>query len=99
MQARAIFEAAVNEQKAGVKVFPEVMVPLVGMVKEMENGGRHYSSSGGTGVQEKGTKVEYLVGTMIELPRACSVADQIASDAEFFSFGTNDLTQTAYGLR
>src|SRR5689334_5390694 len=98
MQARAIFEAAVNVSKAGVKVFPEVMVPLVGMVKEMENQGAIIRQVAEQVFKEKGTKVEYLVGTMIELPRACSVADQIASDAEFFSFGTNDLTQTAYGF-
>src|SRR5438270_725067 len=98
MQARAIFEAAVNVSKAGVKVFPEVMVPLVGMVKEMENQGAIIRQVAEQVFKEKGTRVEYMVGTMIELPRACSVADQIASDAEFFSFGTNDLTQTAYGF-
>jgi len=98
MQARAIFEAAVNVQKAGVKVFPEVMIPLVGMMKEMENQSAIIRQVAEQVFKEKGTKVEYMVGTMIELPRACSVADQIAGDAEFFSFGTNDLTQTAYGF-
>ncbi|HET9838377.1 MAG TPA: pyruvate, phosphate dikinase [Candidatus Angelobacter sp.] len=98
MQARAIFEAAVNVAKAGVKVFPEVMIPLVGMVKEMENQGAIVRQVADQVFKEKGAKVEYLVGTMIELPRACMVADQIAQDAEFFSFGTNDLTQTAYGF-
>src|SRR6478609_6040456 len=98
MQARAIFEAAVNVAKAGVKVFPEVMVPLVGMMKEMENQGAIIRQTAEQVFKEKGSKVEYLVGTMIELPRACTVADQIAGDAEFFSFGTNDLTQTAYGF-
>ncbi|HEY7403501.1 MAG TPA: pyruvate, phosphate dikinase [Candidatus Angelobacter sp.] len=98
MQARAIFEAAVNVAKAGVKVFPEVMIPLVGMVKEMENQGAIVRQIADQVFKEKGAKVEYLVGTMIELPRACTVADQIAGDAEFFSFGTNDLTQTAYGF-
>ncbi len=98
MQVRAIFEAAVNVAKAGVKVFPEVMIPLVGMVKEMENQGAIVRQVADQVFKEKGTKVEYLVGTMIELPRACMVADQIAQDAEFFSFGTNDLTQTAYGF-
>src|SRR5207245_7724806 len=72
MQARAIFEAAVNVSKAGVKVFPEVMVPLVGMVKEMENQGAIIRQVAEQVFKEKGTKVEYLVGTMIELPRACS---------------------------
>ena len=98
MQARAIFEAAVNVSKAGVKVFPEVMIPLVGMMKEMENQSAIIRQVAEQVFKEKGTRVEYLVGTMIELPRACSVADQIAGDAEFFSFGTNDLTQTAYGF-
>jgi pyruvate,orthophosphate dikinase len=98
MQARAIFEAAVNVSRAGIKVFPEVMIPLVGMVKEMENQGAIVREVAEQVFKEKGAKVEYLVGTMIELPRACSVADQIAQDAEFFSFGTNDLTQTAYGF-
>jgi pyruvate,orthophosphate dikinase len=98
MQARAIFEAAVNVSKAGVKVFPEVMIPLVGMMKEMENQSAIIRQVAEQVFKEKGTRVEYLVGTMIELPRACTVADQIAGDAEFFSFGTNDLTQTAYGF-
>jgi pyruvate,orthophosphate dikinase len=98
MQARAIFEAAVNVSKAGVKVLPEVMIPLVGMVKEMENQGAIVREVAEQVFKEKGARIEYLVGTMIELPRACSVADQIAQDAEFFSFGTNDLTQTAYGF-
>ncbi|MGZ4879149.1 MAG: pyruvate, phosphate dikinase, partial [Candidatus Angelobacter sp.] len=98
MQARAIFEAAVNVSKAGVKVFPEVMIPLVGMMKEMENQSAIIRQVAEQVFKEKGTRVEYMVGTMIELPRACSVADQIAADAEFFSFGTNDLTQTAYGF-
>jgi pyruvate, orthophosphate dikinase len=98
MQARAIFEAAVNVSRAGVKVFPEVMIPLVGMMKEMENQSAIVRQVAGQVFKEKGAKVDYLVGTMIELPRACTVADQIAGDAEFFSFGTNDLTQTAYGF-
>ncbi|HKV92676.1 MAG TPA: pyruvate, phosphate dikinase [Candidatus Angelobacter sp.] len=98
MQARAIFEAAVNMAKAGVKVIPEVMIPLVSMTKEMENQGAIVRKVAEQVFKEKGMKVDYLVGTMIELPRACTVADQIAGDAEFFSFGTNDLTQTAYGF-
>ena len=98
MQARAIFEAAVNVSKAGVKVFPEVMVPLVGMMKEMENQSAIIRQTADQVFKEKGAKVEYMVGTMIELPRAALTADQIAEEAEFFSFGTNDLTQTTYGL-
>ncbi|MGZ7060944.1 MAG: pyruvate, phosphate dikinase, partial [Candidatus Angelobacter sp.] len=81
MQARAIFEAAVNVSKAGVKVFPEVMIPLVGMMKEMENQSAIIRQVAEQVFKEKGTRVEYMVGTMIELPRACSVADQIAADA------------------
>jgi pyruvate,orthophosphate dikinase len=98
MQCRAIFEAAVNVTKEGVKVIPEIMIPLVGMVKEMNNQGAIVRRVAAEVFKEKGTEVKYLVGTMIELPRACTVADEIAEDAEFFSFGTNDLTQTAYGF-
>jgi pyruvate,orthophosphate dikinase len=98
MQARAIFEAAANVAKEGVKVIPEVMVPLIVTVKEMENQGTIIRQVAEQVFKEKGTRVEYLVGTMIELPRACIIADEIAHDAEFFSFGTNDLTQTMYGF-
>jgi pyruvate, orthophosphate dikinase len=98
MQARAIFEAAVNVAKQGVKVIPEVMVPLIVTVKEMENQGTIIRHVADQVFKEKGSSVEYLVGTMIELPRACVIADEIAQDAEFFSFGTNDLTQTMYGF-
>jgi pyruvate, orthophosphate dikinase len=98
MQCRAIFEAAANVAKEGVKVIPEIMIPLVGMVKEMNNQGAIVRRVADQVFKEKGTEVKYLVGTMIELPRACTVADEIAIDAEFFSFGTNDLTQTAYGF-
>ena len=98
MQCRAIFEAAANVAKEGVKVIPEVMIPLVGMVKEMNNQGAIVRRVAEEVFKEKGVNVKYLVGTMIELPRACTVADEIAADAEFFSFGTNDLTQTAYGF-
>jgi pyruvate,orthophosphate dikinase len=98
MQARAIFEAAANVSREGVKVIPEVMVPLIVTVKEMENQGTIIRQTAEKVFAEKGTRVEYLVGTMIELPRACVIADEIAQDAEFFSFGTNDLTQTMYGF-
>jgi pyruvate,orthophosphate dikinase len=98
MQCRAIFEAAVNVAKEGIKVIPEIMIPLVGMVKEMSNQGAIVRRVADQVFKEKGTEVKYLVGTMIELPRACTVADEIAVEAEFFSFGTNDLTQTAYGF-
>ncbi len=98
MQVRAIFEAAVNVARKGVKVLPEVMIPLVGMVKEMADQKAIVRRVAEEVFAEKKQKVEYMVGTMIELPRACVVADQIAEEAEFFSFGTNDLTQTAYGF-
>ena len=98
MQARAIFEAAVDVTKKGVKVFPEVMIPLVATVKEMANQAAIVRRVAEDVFKEKGTRVEYLVGTMIELPRAALVADEIAKEAEFFSFGTNDLTQTTFGF-
>src|SRR6201988_1589353 len=97
MQARAIFEAAVEVAKKGVKVYPEVMIPLVATVKEMANQTAIVRRVADEVFKEKGTKVEYMVGTMIELPRAALVADEIAKEAEFFSFGTNDLTQTTFG--
>lgn len=98
MQARAIFEAACNVQKAGIKVEPEVMIPLVGFLPELQAQAKIVHDAAQKVFAEKGVKVEYLVGTMIELPRACVVADQIAKDAQFFSFGTNDLTQTGLGM-
>ncbi len=98
MQARAIFEAAVEVSKKGVKVLPEVMIPLVAMVKEMANQAAIVRRVADEVFKEKGKKVEYMVGTMIELPRAALVADEIAKEAEFFSFGTNDLTQTTFGF-
>ena len=98
MQARAIFEAAVDCAKKGVKVLPEVMIPLVAMVKEMANQAAIVRRVAEEVFKEKGTRVEYMVGTMIELPRAALVADEIAKEAEFFSFGTNDLTQTTFGF-
>src|SRR5438876_30145 len=98
MQARAIFEAAVTVAKEGVKVFPEVMIPLTATLKEMANQGAIVRRVAEEVFKEKETKVDYLVGTMIELPRAALVADEIAKEAEFFSFGTNDLTQTTFGF-
>ncbi|MFL5340946.1 MAG: pyruvate, phosphate dikinase [Gemmataceae bacterium] len=98
MQARAIFEAALLVKKEGVAVHPEVMIPLVGFDKEFRNQEKIVRDTAEKVFQEKNDKVEYLVGTMIELPRACVVADQIAKTAEFFSFGTNDLTQTTLGI-
>jgi len=98
MQARAIFEAAVEVEKKGIKTHAEVMIPLIATVKEMENQGAIVRRVAEEVFKEKGKHVHYLVGTMIELPRACLVADDIAKDAEFFSFGTNDLTQTTFGF-
>jgi pyruvate,orthophosphate dikinase len=98
MQARAIFEAAVDVAKSGVKVLPEVMIPLTATVKEMANQAAVVHRVAEEVFKEKGRKVDYLVGTMIELPRAALVADEIAKEAQFFSFGTNDLTQTTFGF-
>ena len=98
MQARAIFEAAVQVAKEGVKVIPEVMIPLTATLKEMAHQSAVVRRVAEEVFAEKETKVHYLVGTMIELPRAAIVADEIAKDAEFFSFGTNDLTQTTFGF-
>jgi pyruvate, orthophosphate dikinase len=98
MQARAIFEAAVNCAKDGIKVLPEVMIPLVATPKELANQAAIVHRVAKEVFEEKGKSVEYLVGTMIELPRAALVADEIAKEAQFFSFGTNDLTQTTFGF-
>jgi pyruvate,orthophosphate dikinase len=98
MQARAIFEAAVKVKREGVVVKPEIMIPLVGNVNELKLQAELVRKVA-TDVQVKeGETVEYLIGTMIELPRAALTANKIAEEAEFFSFGTNDLTQTAMGL-
>ena len=98
MQARAIFEAAVAVAKDGVKVLPEVMIPLTATPKELANQAEIVNRVAQEVFAEKGKKVDYLVGTMIELPRAALVADEIAKEAQFFSFGTNDLTQTTFGF-
>jgi pyruvate, orthophosphate dikinase len=98
MQARAIFEAAVKVAKKGVKVLPEVMIPLVATLKEMANQAAIVRRVAEEVFKEKGMRIEYMVGTMIELPRAALVAGDIAKEAEFFSFGTNDLTQTTFGF-
>ena len=98
MQARAIFEAAVQVAAKGIKVKPEVMIPLTTGLKEMKNQADIVRRVAEEVFKEKGKRVEYLVGTMIELPRAAVMADEIAKEAEFFSFGTNDLTQTTFGF-
>jgi pyruvate,orthophosphate dikinase len=98
MQTRAIIEAACELAKKGKKVVPEIMVPLVGIKKELENQKDLIRKTAEEVMEKKGVKVEYMVGTMIELPRAALIADEIAKEAEFFSFGTNDLTQTTFGF-
>ncbi|ESW80465.1 pyruvate, phosphate dikinase [Mesorhizobium sp. C280B] len=99
MQARAIFEAAVEAgRKAGALVVPEIMVPLVGLVKELDFVKARIDAVAKSVMEETGVRIDYLTGTMIELPRAAIRAHVIAEAAEFFSFGTNDLTQTTFGI-
>ena len=99
MQARAIFEAAVEAaKKTGAPVVPEIMVPLVGLVQELDYVKARIDRVAANVMEEAGTRIDYLVGTMIELPRAAIRAHAIAGTAEFFSFGTNDLTQTTFGI-
>ncbi|HET7745728.1 MAG TPA: pyruvate, phosphate dikinase [Vicinamibacteria bacterium] len=98
MQARAIFEAAVQVAKKGTPVKPEVMIPLVGHVEELRRQARIVREVAEEVIKASGVKVDYLVGTMIEVPRGALTADAIAKEADFFSFGTNDLTQMGFGL-
>ena len=98
MQATAIFEAAVAVKQAGHEVFPEVMIPLVGFKTEFENQAAVVREAAAAVFAKAGTEIPYTVGTMIEIPRAALRADEIAEGAEFFSFGTNDLTQTTLGI-
>ena len=98
MQARAIIEAAVEVKKEGIDVKPEIMIPLVGHWKELQDQKAIVQAVLDEVLSDTGVEIEYLIGTMLELPRACLTADQIAEEAEFFSFGTNDLTQTAFGF-
>ncbi len=98
MQARAILEAACEVAKKGVKVHPEIMIPLVSHVNELKSQEEVVRRVAKEVFKEQGVEVDYLVGTMIELPRAAITADEVATVAEFFSFGTNDLTQTTFGL-
>jgi pyruvate,orthophosphate dikinase len=100
MQARAILEAACNVKKEGVDVLPEIMIPLVAFPSELKSQGKLVHEIAERVMKEKGVKIDYLVGTMIELPRACIAAEKIVKDggAQFFSFGTNDLTQTGLGM-
>lgn len=98
MQARAVIEAALNVQKKGVKVHPEIMIPLVGSIAEFKMQEKIVRDTAAKVFEERGEKVDYLVGTMIEVPRGALTADEIAKSAEFFSFGTNDLTQMTMGF-
>jgi pyruvate,orthophosphate dikinase len=98
MQTRAIIEAACRLNKEGVKIAPEIMIPLVGLVKELSDQKTIVDRVAADVMNEQGIKIKYLVGTMIEIPRGCIVADQIAREAQFFSFGTNDLTQLTFGF-
>jgi pyruvate,orthophosphate dikinase len=98
MQVRAIFEAACACARGGVKVFPKIMIPLVAHSNELRVEKEMLEAVAEAVMKEAGLRVKYHFGTMIEIPRAAITADQIARDAEFFSFGTNDLTQTTYGI-
>jgi len=98
MQVRAIFEAAIRVKKDGLEVFPEIMVPLAGHVNELKYVKEIVTRIGAKVFAEHGTSVEYKYGSMIEVPRAALTANEMASEAEFFSFGTNDLTQTTFGM-
>jgi pyruvate,orthophosphate dikinase len=98
MQARAIIEAALNVQKTGKVVHPEIMVPLVGSVKELKLVKDEIVTEIKQVFKEKKARIKYMIGTMIEVPRAALTADEVAKEAEFFSFGTNDLTQMTMGF-
>jgi pyruvate,orthophosphate dikinase len=98
MQTRAIIEAACQLAKEGLKIVPEIMIPLVGSVKELRDQKAVVNRVAADVMKEQGVKIQYLVGTMIEVPRGAVTADEIATEAQFFSFGTNDLTQLTYGF-
>jgi pyruvate,orthophosphate dikinase len=98
MQTRAVIEAAINVNKAGMNVIPEIMIPLVGDLKELKYVKDIVVSTAEEVIKNAGISLKYHVGTMIEIPRAALIADQIATEAEFFSFGTNDLTQMTFGF-
>jgi pyruvate,orthophosphate dikinase len=98
MQARAIFEAACELTKEGYKVYPEVMIPLISTLNELRLQKSIVIDEAIKAMSKYGVEIEYLVGTMIEIPRACLTADEIAGEAQFFSFGTNDLTQMTFGF-
>ena len=98
MQTRAVIEAAINVEKEGIKTHPEIMIPLIGDLKELKYVKNIVTTIADKVMAEKNFKINYNIGTMIEIPRATVIADEIAQEAEFFSFGTNDLTQLTYGF-
>jgi len=98
MQTRAVIEASINVKNKGIRVHPEIMIPLVGDVKELKFVKDIIIKTAKEIMDEKGVKVDYKVGTMIEVPRATILSDEIAQEAEFFSYGTNDLTQLTFGF-
>ncbi|MCC7240445.1 MAG: pyruvate, phosphate dikinase [Acidobacteria bacterium] len=98
MQVRAIMEAACRLNKEGLKIVPEIMIPLVGLVKELRDQKTVVDRVAAAVMKEQGIKIKYLVGTMIEVPRGALTADEVAAEAQFFSFGTNDLTQLTFGF-
>ncbi len=98
MQTRAIIEAALKVKKAGKKVLPEIMIPLVGTIAELKDVKNEIVDEINTVFRQRKTRLDYMIGTMIEVPRAALTADEIAKEAEFFSFGTNDLTQMTMGF-
>ena len=98
MQTRAIIEAAINVNKDGMNVVPEIMIPLIGDTKELKYVKNIITETADKVIRDADIKMKYEIGTMIEIPRACIIADKIAEDAEFFSFGTNDLTQLGFGF-
>lgn len=98
MQTRAVIEAAINVKKEGIDVHPEIMIPLVGILKELQYVKKIVVETAKDVMDKAGVSVDYKVGTMIEIPRAALLADEIAKEAEFFSFGTNDLTQMTFGF-
>ena len=99
MQTRAVIEAAINvRKKTGMNIVPEIMIPLVGEVKELAYVKAFVVATAKKVMEENGVEIPYMVGTMIEIPRAALTADEVAKEAEFFSFGTNDLTQMTFGF-
>ena len=98
MQTKAVIEAAILLEKENIKATPEIMIPLIGDVNELKYVKNIIKETADKLIKEANSCVEYKIGTMIELPRACLIADKLAKEAEFFSFGTNDLTQLTYGF-